>query len=528
VIKDPDEQVQAVIALVFRVFERCGTISGVLRYCHAHAIQLPVRERCGPDKGTLRWVRANRASLSVMLHHPIYAGAYVYGRSRVDPLKQQPGQARSLQTAVPMEDWAVCLKDRFPAYIGWDQYEQNLRQMASNAPHCRGVPRNGSSLLAGLVYCGRCGQRMNTQYSNNGGGLRYLCGTRQRRYGEADCQSLAGAPVDEAISRLVLGALKPYTLEVSLQVADDVEAERARVVKQWQYRLERAQYDVERAFRQYNAVEPEHRLVARQLERHWEEALQTEEQLKREYESVIAHHPIALSSEERDAIRALAEDLPRVWHASSTTQAQRQAIIRQLVERVRITVQGNSEQVALEVEWVGGHRSHTTAIRPVGKWEQLSFYPALVERVKALVEEQLPFGTIAGLLTQEGWHGPRGEGPVTLSMVQRVLVREGLPSQRAIQESADFATGADEWTADDLAQTLGMPRDSLYNWLHQGKLRARQVIHRGHSRWLIWADETELVRLRTLHARSRHGPPRREDVIEMSEHARPAHMPVTP
>ncbi len=97
-----------------------------------------------------------------------------------------------------------------------------------------------------------------------GEGLRYLCGVLQRQYGEADCQSLSGPPVDKAVSWLVLGALKPFALALSLQVADDVEAERARVLTQWQYRLERAQYEVERAFRQYNAVDPEHRLVARQ------------------------------------------------------------------------------------------------------------------------------------------------------------------------------------------------------------------------------------------------------------------------
>jgi hypothetical protein len=516
VIKDPDEQARAVIAVVFRTFARCGTISGVLRYCLAQGIQLPVRERCGPDKGTLRWVRASRASLSVMLHHPMYAGAYVYGRRRVDPSKQRPGHPGSGQVVVPMEDWAVCLKDRIPAYISWDQYKQNLRQMAANTPQKRGVPRTGSSLLAGLVYCGRCGRRMLTQYSQNGGGLRYWCGARQRRYGEADCQSLAGPPVDEAVSRLVLQALEPLAVEVSLQVAEDVEAERAHVLEQWRYRLERSHYEVERAFRQYNAVEPEHRLVARHLERQWEEALQAEETLKREYEDVVAQHPMPLSSGEREAIRQLAADFPRVWHASSTTAAQRQAIMQQLVERVQITVQGESEQVALEVQWVGGHRSHTTAIRPVGRWEQLSFYPVLAERVKGLVEDGHRFGTIASILTQEGWHGPHGNGPVSLSMVQRILMREGVQSPRAIQESVGLATGADEWTVTDLAQALGMPRASLYNWLHQGTLEARQVVHRGHSRWLIWADETERARLRTRYLHTHHGPPRREEASEMA------------
>jgi DNA invertase Pin-like site-specific DNA recombinase len=514
VMKDPDTQAQAVVELVFATFARCRTINGVLRYLVEHGIALPVRERCGVEKGNLRWSRPSRSTLRNMLTNPVYAGAYVYGRRPVDPLKQQAGHPGTGRTETVLGEWEVCLKDRLPAYLTWGEYERNQRQIAANQSQARGVPRQGASLVAGLLVCGRCGQRMTTHYTNNGDGLRYACDRQYLQYREASCQSLSGAPVDEVVSRLVLQALEPLALDLSLQVAEDLEAERAQVLEQWHYRLERAQYEVERAFRQYNTVEPEHRLVARQLEQQWEEALQAEDALQREYERVVAQHPVPLSVEEREAIRHLAGDLPALWHAPTTTAAERQAIVRQLIERVVVTVQGESEQVTVEIQWAGGSCTQTTVIRPVARWEQLSFYPTLVRQVKALVAEGRQQQPIARLLTQKGWHGPRGEGPVTVSMVQRVLMREGEPNARALQESEGFASGTNEWTADTLAQTLAMPRDTLYNWLHQGTLTARRVVYRGHPRWVIWADEAEVARLRTLHEHTRRGPSQRGEAVE--------------
>lgn len=100
--------------------------------------------------------------------------------------------------------------------------------------------------------------------------------------------------------------------------------------------------------------------------------LAAEEQLKADYRRFVAEQPATLSVAERDAIRRLASDLPALWQAETTTAADRQAIIRQLVERVVVTVQGESEQVDLQVYWIGGHRTETRRRRPVARLAQLS------------------------------------------------------------------------------------------------------------------------------------------------------------
>jgi DNA invertase Pin-like site-specific DNA recombinase len=256
VVKDPDEQAQAVIALIFEQFERLGTIHAVLRYLVQHQMRVPQRVRFGPSKGELVWRRPNRITLSNLLHHPIYAGAYVYGRRPTDPRRKQPGRPSTGRLVAKPEDCQVLLHDRQPAYISWEQFARNRRQLEANTQASLGVIRYGPSLLSGLVVCGRCGCRMAAVYNNNGAGLRYNCAQEMVAYGGAMCQSLTGNPLDAWMSELVLQALEPAALEMSLEVAADVEAQRQRLHQHWAKRLERAAYEVERAARQYHAVEP--------------------------------------------------------------------------------------------------------------------------------------------------------------------------------------------------------------------------------------------------------------------------------
>src|SRR4051794_1713603 len=242
IVLDDDEQVQATIRLVFELFERRRTLQGVLQSLAAQEIRLPCRVISGLAKGELEWHRPNRATLSEMLHNPLYAGAYSYGR-RPRPQRCRGGRATA--------EAPVLIKGWLPAYISWETYERNLAQMAANRAQWQGVVRGGSALLAGLVVCGRCGQRMVTQYPNNGSRKRYACTRLASNYGGPYCQSLSGTTLDAQLAELMLQTLTPAALEVSLQLAEDLELERTALHRQWQQRLERARYDVERAQRQY-------------------------------------------------------------------------------------------------------------------------------------------------------------------------------------------------------------------------------------------------------------------------------------
>jgi DNA invertase Pin-like site-specific DNA recombinase len=511
IIKDPDEQVQSAIDLIFTTFERCRTIRGVARDLLKHGVQLPVRERSGPDRGLVRWSRPRARTLRKLFASPIYAGAYVYGRKASRALASPVEETGP--TVEHLEDrWEVCLKDRLPAYITWEEFVRNVRQIQANHPKRRGTPRRGTSLLAGLVVCGHCGKRMGTRYSHNGSGLRYCCEPGRPLPQETPCHSVPGTLIDEAVSRLVLEALEPMAVELSVRAAADLEAERTQFQKHWTQRLERARYEATRAFRQYNAAEPEHRLVARQLEQQWEAALQTEADLRAEYERLAAHQPVPLSVQEQETIQRVAQDIPALWQAPSTSAADRQALVRQLVDLITVTLQGNSEQMQVQVQWAGGHRTNLALIRPVASLHQLSYYPALIQRAMALRTAGDDVTTIARRLTEEGWRPRQGQGPWTDSKVNRLLEQpEAKPLKHAhTPVSQGIPKRAHEWTTRELAQELKMARDSLHNWVQKGLVRGRKVTYHGRALWLLWADTAELARLRTMRDCPHYGthPPR--------------------
>jgi len=502
VIQDPDEQVQSVIRMIFDQFEARGTVNGVLCYLVDNGIRLPVRSTSGPSKGELVWSRPNRVTLTNLLHNPIYAGAYVYGRRPTDPRRKQPGRPSTGRTVAAHATWEVLLKDRLPAYISWAQYEGNVRQMEANRARALGAPRRGPALLSGLVVCGRCGHRMAVQYSS--GYLRYVCSRQMVDYGEPLCQSLAGRILDEKLTALVLRALEPSALEVSLRVAEDIETDRRRLEEAWCKRLERTAYEVDRVRRQYNAVEPENRLVARTLERELEDKLLVEQRLREEHDRFIAERPSILSAEERETIRALAADIPTLWMASTTTSLERQTILRQLVDRIVVTVDGESEHVAVEIAWVGGHRTRTQVVRPVARLDQLSYYGALVERIRALRSKGGTLTAIAERLNDEAWRPPKRRPTFNAQMVQEILSRHHLIEHQTHRRLKPARLRRHEWRLAALAAELSMPTISLYAWLRRGWVQGRRLDEPTRP-WALFADAQELARLRALRAAPKRG-----------------------
>jgi Resolvase, N terminal domain/Recombinase len=130
---DPDEQAQAVVRLIFAKFVELGTLHGVLRWLVDHGVELGMRLRCGPDKGELVWRRPNRMTLQNILHSPVYAGIYAYGRRRVDPHRQLPGRPSTGRVVRDADQWLVAIPGALPAYVTVEAYHANLARLAANA-----------------------------------------------------------------------------------------------------------------------------------------------------------------------------------------------------------------------------------------------------------------------------------------------------------------------------------------------------------------------------------------------------------
>lgn len=493
---DPDEQVQGVIRLIFEQFERIGTINGMLRYLVDHGIRLGVRPHAGPMRGRLEWHRPNRVTLSNLLHNPIYAGTYVWGRRKIDPRRRRPDSAGSGRVVIPPEQWDIVIHNRVPAYITWEQFQANQHRLAANRQTWSqpGSPRNGPALLGGLVICGICGTRM-TGHAPSEGYPRYSCLREAVDYGGPYCQSLRSDVLDTWVTQQVLEALQPAALELSLQAAEDLEHQREVLYVHWRQRLERVDYEVQRAFRQYDAVDPDNRLVARQLERQWEVALRQQAELQEAFARFEATQPPRLTPAERAQIQRLADDVPALWHMATTTAADRKSIVRLLIERVIVQVVGQTEQVEVTICWHGGAETRGNILRPVARLDQLSYYPALCQRLRELVDEGLTTSQITECLNAEGFRPPKRVPRYTVGAISSLRSRLGLVRACRQTPPAALERRADEWLLADLAAHLDMPTVTLHHWIRRGIVQARQP-DGPQGRWLIWADAAEVVRLR--------------------------------
>jgi DNA invertase Pin-like site-specific DNA recombinase len=499
---DPDEQVQAVVRLIFELFNRLGTVNAVLCFLAGNHIQIGIRAREGPERGELQWRRPSRVGVQNILRNPAYAGIYAYGRSRVDPRRRQAGRPFTGRVRTVREDWIVFLPGLLPAYISVEQYERNRQRMEANRSRSQsmGAVRDGPALLAGLVACGRCGARMTVHYQRAAGGKLqpvYMCAREKSDYGGGQCQQIAGSCVDRYVTGLLLAAMAPAALEVSLAAAGQAEAQRAQVDRIWRQRLERAEFAAGRARRQYQLAEPENRLVVRQLEKDWEAALAERQRLGEEYDRFTAARPRTLTAAERQQIQALAADLPAVWNAPTTTGADRKQLIRHLIEQVRITVLGASEKVDVEVTWAGGHRTAAQITRPVACLTQLSYYPQLAARARELAEGGCTTAQIAGRLNAEGFRPPKRIPAFTPNAVTDLLRALGIHRSQVPARRNRPALAQHEWWLRDLADHLGMSAITLDAWVRRGW--ATGYLHPAIKRTIVRAGPAEVERLRALH-----------------------------
>ena len=308
IVRNPDEEVQARLQLVFAKFTELGSARGVMRYLRANDLPLPVRPLHGPAPHEVLWREADSARVHHILHNPAYAGAYVYGRRRADPVRRRSG-ARSATTKVALGEWAVCLPAAHPGYISWEQFMANQQRLADNtsryAAGHTGVPRQGSALLQGIAVCGRCGRRMSLRYTGPKGDYPVYCCRADRDHKAGPlCQEVRALAIDAFVERTFLDALAPDRIAIAVAALGQLQQEAHRLEKQWALRRERARYEAERARRQYDAVEPENRLVARSLERAWEEKLRAVEAVEQEYERWRRAEPLVLSDADQAGLQS--------------------------------------------------------------------------------------------------------------------------------------------------------------------------------------------------------------------------------
>jgi DNA invertase Pin-like site-specific DNA recombinase/uncharacterized protein YndB with AHSA1/START domain len=503
---DPDEQAQGVIRLIFDEFDRLGTMRRVLRHLHEQDIKVPIRPHAGPNKGDLEWRRATREIVRTVLMHPLYSGTYRYGHRQTDARRKKAGHPQAGRVVVKPDQYHALIPGRCPAYITPQRYERNQERIRENRIRlqAKGPPRNGEALLGGILFCGRCQRRMSVHYSGLAKLPRYVCRSDRDDSAAPTCQCLSGRVLDQLVGEKILQALEPAALELSLLTADDLHQQRQRLDQNWRQRLERAHFQAERAQRHYRAVEPENRLVARELARQWEEALKEQAELEQQYARFSQSHPATLSEQERERIRAMSQNLPAIWRAATTAPSDRQRIVRLLVDRVIINVQGNTDHVDVTIEWSGGFTSHHELIRPVRRYQQMADYDRVAGRIEELRGQGRTFAEIAQQLNEEAFRPIRQAERFHKDLVCRLFNKlcKERPAARRIAEKAQLQRH--EWFALDLAARLQMPKNSLLHWIRRGWVHVVRQLPGYRGRVICWADEQEMDRLQRLRATRHH------------------------
>jgi excisionase family DNA binding protein len=471
IVLSPDEQVRHAIERVFCLWRRLGSARQVVIELIAEGQTLP-RRTVGQQR--IRWARASYGAAHDILTNPAYAGAFVFGRQRVVKRIDEHGQVRVGRVDVPIEEWSVCLPDHHPGYVSWDQYlvtRQRLRSNVTPRGEGGGAAREGAALLQGLVRCGRCGRKMQVAYSGaNGKVRRYTCvrGRDSHATGKA-CQTVGGARLEKTVTGAFLEAAAPAGIAATAGAIRELEDQHEQRLAGQRLALERAQYEADRAQRKYDAYEPENRLVGRTLERALEQALANLERERGKLAQLERNRPTSLSDQEREALVALARELPRLWAAETTTDRDRKEVLRTLISEVIVTAPHDERRADVEVQWEGGARTELSfPLKVPGSLEQGRLGDDTLELIRRLAEHHTD-RQIAGILSRQGRRTGTGL-PFTEGRVRGVRKRAGIPAA----PPADPATG-ELLTIERAAADLGVSVHTIRRWINSGLLPAEQT-----------------------------------------------------
>ena len=488
-IVDPDEQVQRTVRLVFETFLRCGSAEGVVRHFAAEGILFPRRLNTGLRAGEVVFIPLEHSRVLQLLHNPRYAGAYVYGRTRQ---RKFVVGASARSRKLPREEWKVFIPNAHQGYITWEEFESNQARLRANAAgygwdRRKSPPREGVALLQGIVVCGRCGKRMRVQYHTrkNRPIPTYVCVRDAIEKGEPVCQTILGTVIDDAVSKAVLEAVTPASVELALEVFEELRGRKAEVDRLHRAQVERARQEAEIAHRQYVLVRPENRLVADTLEREWNDKLRQLDEAEQEYIRVRKTDAYVVNDEDKERIQSLVTDLPRVWNDPRTPSRERKRMLRLLVEDVTLI---RENVIRIQIWWKGGVTTQVQRPLPLNAPDLRRTPVAIVELVRSLATEQTD-AQIAKTLNTRSLRSGTGMA-FTASIVRHVRITYQIPSMFEHLQRSGWLTAVEMAAllhinpatakriaregvlpavrADDRGQILYEPSDALPT-IHKGK-----------------------------------------------------------
>jgi DNA invertase Pin-like site-specific DNA recombinase len=499
IVVDPDAEVRGAVQLVFRLFREQGSAYAVVQRFAQSGLRFPTRAYGGAWAGKLIWGQLTHARVLGLIKNPSYAGVYVFGRYQYQKTLTPEGEVHTRMRAVAAPEWRVQLREHHEGYISVEEFEQNRKRLEHNRTNgegtiLSGAAREGLTLLQGLLLCARCGRRLTVRYRGNGGIYPVYECNWQHRDGLASksCMRVRSDLLDEAISEEVFKALKPAELELALAALHELEERDEALMRQWQMRIERAEYEAALAERRYEEADPSNRLVTGTLERRWNEALTRLEEIKTQAAQFQNRKARVATPEQKAKALGLARDLPRLWRAPTTQAKDRKRMLRLLLRDITVEKLAAQRQVVLHVRWQGGACSDTTVNLPAPIAERIRYPSAVIEQVRQL-SARLSDPQIVAHLNQQGLRSPYGK-PFTLPMIKWIHYRYDIPF---ISHKRP-----EELTVRAAAQRFGVSIGVVHYWIKRHVVAARQLDGRGP--WWITLDTAKDHELREWVRNSGH------------------------
>lgn len=464
--KHPDQEVRDRIALVFNTLLELKSLAKVVGHFHDQHLTVPRLDRFG----AIQWKRPTTASLGSMVKNPAYAGAFVYGRTR-SFRAENTGKMR--QRPLPPNQWRIVVRDRYPAYISWQTLECIQQMLRDNHAEydrnkTRGVPRDGQTLLHGIVWCGECGHKLCVQYQ---GGARYLCNHLRQQHGEPVCQRLPAPPIDEQVTRWFFEALAPASIDLSARTLAEADSRRTTIFATRRQQLQRLRYAANRAERQYQQVDPENRLIAAELERRWEAAFRTLREAEVQLTRDEQHEPVwAIPADLLAALHDIGPRLPELWEQGLFTSTQKKTLLRSLIDKVVVHRLGGrrGDRIHVRVVWRGGATTTVDLPVSVGRFADRAHATEMEATILRLTREGESDLEIAATLTAQGHRSARGVTVLpstvkTIRLRHRVFHRDSQSHPRRIKGYL---------TIPQLAEKLNIPRHWISDRIYNGTIAA--------------------------------------------------------
>jgi len=450
IVKDPAADIRQAVELLFDSYRNIGSAWGLLAYYKRYGYRFPHRVRKGSHKNDIVWLELQHSTVLRMLHNPMYAGVYHYGEDQT--VWTPEGKKRQM---VPKEKWHVFIKNHHDAYITYEEFEFNEKQLLSYA-HPRSEegrkspPREGPALLQGLALCGKCGKRMTVHYSHNKKDSLtpyYVCQRESVEKGGNPCQSIHGQFIDEKVSEVMLRRLTPLAVQESVRVQQELCKRKAEMLTYYKLRVDKCEYEANLARRRYMQVDPDYRLVALELESAWNVCLKELEEATEEYEKKVKD----LEQQDTDAIDSmdnLCDSLSSAWNAPGADDKDKKRMMRYLIEDV--TLLKDADGVQAHIRYKGMTTESILIELPQRASQKWKTDAAIVDFIREESKKHTP-GEIADLLNQQGLKTGKNNS-FHIRIVQRLIRVYKIPTLRQHYLDKGYITCAEKASALGIAQ----------------------------------------------------------------------------